>query len=50
MPIALKREDAVEPAKDKRHKLLHLIWLGLACLFVFVLMATYGLDLTPGLF
>ncbi len=51
MPVALKRPTIVSKAPPKKLNLLvHALMFGAATLFVGLLLLTYGLDLSPGLF
>lgn len=50
MPVALKPAPAFDKATDSTTPWIHILWLGAAGLFVSILVLTYGLDLSPGLF
>lgn len=50
MPVAMKPTPVIGRAANSTTPLIHLIWFGVASLFVSILILTYGLDLSPGLF
>jgi len=52
MPVALKREEQAQPSviAPAAKPWMHVVWFAAAGLFVSILMLTYGLDLSPGLF
>jgi ribose/xylose/arabinose/galactoside ABC-type transport system permease subunit len=49
--VALPK-DLARPSRKSlpTHLLMHVMWFGAAALFVTMLILTYGLDLSPGLF
>ena len=49
MPVALKRPAIVETTRKTSRPLVHGALFAAACLFVCLLLKTYGLDLSPGL-
>ena len=50
MPVVLKRQPPIVTKVASHHPLVHLAWFCAAGVFVSILLMTYGLDLSPGLF
>jgi len=49
MPVAIKAKDTAAKTSPNS-PLAHLLWFGVAGLFVTILALSYGIDLSPGLF